>query len=274
VFATGAANGIGLEYCREFAKLGFNLVMVDLDQAGLDKSKTDIQKESTECEIISYVCDLAALDSAEHIKETFKEALTKDISIVVSNAGISSHIPFEEVPSKTVSLMINLHCNANVLLMKFFYERLQNRTLDNKFKSAYICMASSGGLLPVDVAMLYCMTKTFLLYFIESVSNEASRNFDLLSVCPGYVSTDMTCYRKENDTITPNQCAKGTLKELGHSLVTTTHWATHIKLKLILNSLWHISHSLLYNIFEKGKKSGNLSDFFEKLKANELKKLT
>jgi hypothetical protein len=53
VFVTGAANGIGLEYCNKFAELGFNLIMVDIDQNALDKAKKHLQIEHKDCEILT-----------------------------------------------------------------------------------------------------------------------------------------------------------------------------------------------------------------------------
>ena len=39
---TGGANGIGLEYAKQFADLGFNLVLLDMDEQGLANTKQHI----------------------------------------------------------------------------------------------------------------------------------------------------------------------------------------------------------------------------------------
>ena len=108
-FVTGAANGLGLEYCKHFAKLGFNLIMVDMDQELLNKTKADIQMEHKNCEILTTECDLTSLKNTEDIKTIFEEVFQKDISIFVGNAGIGSGVPFNQVPDTKVDTIINLH---------------------------------------------------------------------------------------------------------------------------------------------------------------------
>ena len=41
-FVTGAANGIGLGICRSLARNGVNLVLADIEQAALEKARSEL----------------------------------------------------------------------------------------------------------------------------------------------------------------------------------------------------------------------------------------
>ena len=65
---TGAASGMGRIYCQQLALKGYNLVMVDINAAGLDQTEEIIEKAEG-LKILKVVQDLSAADAADKIFE-------------------------------------------------------------------------------------------------------------------------------------------------------------------------------------------------------------
>jgi short-subunit dehydrogenase len=187
---------------------------------------------------------LTSLKNSDDIKATFEEVLHKDISVVVSNAGINTGIEYEHVPAKTIETIINLNITPNCLLAAYFYERLIKRAENKLDKSAILFTASAASHFPNNHMLLYGMTKTFLRFFSLSLSEEKSEFIDVLCVSPGFVTTKLTFDRKEADTISTTKCIDGALKVLGQKSETSTNWTHHLIYKVIFASVWHISHEI------------------------------
>jgi rhamnose utilization protein RhaD (predicted bifunctional aldolase and dehydrogenase)/NAD(P)-dependent dehydrogenase (short-subunit alcohol dehydrogenase family) len=81
VVVTGGAGTIGLATAKEFSKLGANVLLVDNDQAALDKALTEMSPWDS-----AISCDITKKDSAE---KTMEAALWNfgGIDILISNAG-------------------------------------------------------------------------------------------------------------------------------------------------------------------------------------------
>jgi 17beta-estradiol 17-dehydrogenase / very-long-chain 3-oxoacyl-CoA reductase len=243
-FVTGAANGLGLEYSTQLAKLGFNLVMVDLDQEGLDKSKVDLQKEHKDCEILSVKWNLAQLKDSDEIKSIFETALQKDISIVISNAGITTFDAYQISSPKIVETICSLNATANCLLTAFFYDRLVKRAEAKNVKSALLFTASLAGYAHDGHQIMYSSTKAFLRFFTLSLSEEVDKNVDILSVCPGLVSTNIIKFYDGPGSIDTSTCISGALKCLGQKTETNTSISHHVLRKFMVDDAWNIHHEL------------------------------
>ena len=111
-------------------------------------------------------------------------------------------------------------------------------------------MASVFSYTPSLLARVYTMTKAFVLYFSKSLHYESKGKVDILTVCPGFVSTQMTGFRKSFDTIQPAVCIRGVLKDLGQNSETNTHWLHELTFSFIQNT-WYINSDLTNIIFQK-----------------------
>ena len=70
---TGAASGMGRIYCQQLAQKGYNIVMVDINAAGLDQTEEMIAGEDG-LEVLKVVQDLSAADAADKIFEVTESA--------------------------------------------------------------------------------------------------------------------------------------------------------------------------------------------------------
>ena len=170
VFITGAANGIGLEYSHQFSKLGFNIIMVDIDEDGLQKGKEQIQQASSSTEVETIVCDLSKLSTVESVSEVINKVSDKDISILINNAGLADLNLFIDESKKKLHDVVQINLVALAMFTTLLFKKLESR----KKKSAIINMASAFGYTPTNIARVYSMTKAFVLYFTKSISYESN----------------------------------------------------------------------------------------------------
>ena len=64
---TGAASGMGRIYARRLAQKGYNLVLVDINEAGLHETGTMVSAEVPAAKILALVQDLSVPDAADRI---------------------------------------------------------------------------------------------------------------------------------------------------------------------------------------------------------------
>ena len=249
VLITGGANGIGLEYAKQLSKLGFNFILIDLDQKGLDKAKEEILDINCKTEILTIEADLTDLKTAEEYEELVEPAFEKDVSILINNVGAASLLPFEEASSKIISDTLLLNANSVATFSSIFHNRLASRAKENKaIKSAIINMASSSSFFPVKAFFIYSMTKAFVSFFSQTLTLENTKGVDVFNVCPGFVSTYMTGFRKDNQTITPQECVTSILRSLGTFRSTETSWKVRLIGGLGLQNLWYICPCLVNQV--------------------------
>jgi len=102
--------------------------------------------------------------------------------------------------------------------------KLINKLLDRKRKGAIITVASTAGTFAFPYLQVYSGTKAFNDFFSRALSEEFPQ-LDIISLRPGYVSTQLTLRKRPAfDVLTPIECAEGCLKDLGKSNSTFGNW--------------------------------------------------
>ncbi len=92
---TGAASGMGRLYALKLAARGYNLVIVDVNEASLDKVGKEVEDEVAALDdsraefkgafsLKKVVMNLAAVDAAEKLAA----AVTEPVEVLINNAGI------------------------------------------------------------------------------------------------------------------------------------------------------------------------------------------
>ena len=70
---TGAASGMGRIYSRRLAQRGYNLIIVDINEAGLEETASIVKSETAAADIIIIQQDLSALFRHRHAVSTAGE---------------------------------------------------------------------------------------------------------------------------------------------------------------------------------------------------------
>ena len=81
---TGAASGIGRSLARGLAREGMQLLLVDIDLAGLEKVSREIEQERGRALVAK--CDVSSFDEIKKLEEDARARLGH-VDLLINNAG-------------------------------------------------------------------------------------------------------------------------------------------------------------------------------------------
>lgn len=215
---TGASEGIGFEFAKEFARQGFNLVLLSRSQDKLEIAAAKI-REMSSAEIIVYPMDLMNAKESD-FKALFDSTSDIDISILVNNAGMILYKPNNEITYSEINNIVNLNSLAAARMMHFFLPRLEVRPK----KSAVINVSSILAVQPCPVLALHSASKAFIHYLTVGLSQKYLDKIDFLSFQPGWVKTKMMVSDDNPTMIEAPIVVTECLKDLGRKEVSHGHW--------------------------------------------------
>ena len=179
---TGASVGIGRATAEKFAENHANLVLLDMDYAGLERAKQELAHFGVRIEI--YECDVS--DEAA-VKRVCADALKKmgKIEILVNNAGIwRGHYPFLTSDSETWRRRIGV----NILGTMYCTQALLGQMIDNHY-GRIINIGSVAGIYGNAGMVDYSMTKGAVAAFTVALAKEVAEQGVLVNcVSPGNVN--------------------------------------------------------------------------------------
>ncbi|CAG9318664.1 unnamed protein product [Blepharisma stoltei] len=240
VLVTGGANGIGKSWVESFARRGFNIIILDIDEKA-HEVKEIIEKEyKVKAHVI--ICDLT---DQEAISQLIYQVKGFDISILVCNAGVHHHGDVSKQPIESIMKLINVNIVSTTLMIKTLLPNLLYRSQ----KSAIIVMSSRSGFASFPYSSIYAATKAYLRILCMSFYQEIKEKIDILCVQPLIVSTPMTRHIKVGGIICSSEdCVESAITSLGRRLETCGTRAH----KLVD---WYISGK---NLDEKAEFSANM----------------
>ena len=144
---TGAASGMGRIYSQRLAQMGYNIIMVDINAAGLEETerlvKADIEasdKISREHKdlfrVLSIAQDLSAMDAADKIFAATEEAGCV-VEVLVNNAGVMYCQGIAETSERMLRIIMMVHMNTPLMLCRKYVGGMKER------KCGYILNISS-----------------------------------------------------------------------------------------------------------------------------------
>lgn len=192
---TGAASGLGFELAKLLASDGYNLVMVDLNEA-----QAQIAKESIRCvyqvEIETIVLDLSDIESAYTLYKLTKQYCPE---VVINNAGFGLGGFFVNTDWKLEQKMINLHVYTPTHYCKLI---LKDMIVSGTGKIMNV--SSIAAYTPGPLMAIYYATKGFLLSFGRAISNELEgTGVTLTTICPGIIKTSFAPKRASLSGVMP-----------------------------------------------------------------------
>jgi uncharacterized protein len=176
---TGASGGIGLDLAREFAKDGYNLVLVARSKDKLEALATDFTKQYT----ISVAVIAKDLSKASVPDELYNELKTLGIQIdtLVNNAGFGTYGKFTDTSLEQELQAMRLNMVALTHLSKLFVKDMVARK-----NGKILNVASTAAFQPGPLMAVYYATKAYVLSFSEAIANELEGTGVTVTVlCPG-----------------------------------------------------------------------------------------
>lgn len=163
---TGAASGMGRIYARRLAQRGYNLVLVDINAAGLDETASMIGEE---VKVLSIVQDLSLMDAADRIYEQ-TEAEKCEVEVLVNNAGVMFCQGLAETSEKMLNVIMMVHMNTPLMLCRKYVGAMKERGC------GYILNISSlaAWMIWPGIGMYGC-TKRFVRHYSRELRTECRK---------------------------------------------------------------------------------------------------
>ena len=182
---TGGSSGMGLEYARQLAAKGCDLLLVSIQSEELAKAKDMLEKEFS-ISVATRWQDLAAADAAEDLY-AYCEAQGLNPGILVCNAGMFFFKELCPDNLKKAEAMVNLHVLTNTKLAVLFGEDMKKRG-----SGRIILMSSMAAKLPAPGISVYSATKAYLRSFGKSLWFELHPyGVNVTTVCPAAIATPL-----------------------------------------------------------------------------------
>lgn len=195
---TGGSSGIGLQIVRKLAGQGLNVCLCALEDELLKKAMVELKKEFPKLEFRAIGVDLASSDFTNYMDKIEKETRDITVQVVFCNAGYVIVDSFARTP--IAQSMANLECNttSHIRITHLFLNRLK----EAKLRGAFIYTSSVAGFLPAPALAIYNVGKAALSMFAACLSVECSHlGIDLLVIHPGLVATTLAQKFTIMDTI-------------------------------------------------------------------------
>jgi short-subunit dehydrogenase len=182
---TGASSGIGLEFTRQLAGRGCNIVAVSNQEAQL----AELQSELTDLYGVSTVTlnlDLTAPDAAEAVATACTERGITPL-ILVNNAGIFDFRAVEHLSPRRLDTYIDLHMRAVTHLCHRF-----SRMMMAQGRGYILNMSSMACWMPMPGIAMYSATKAYIRAFSRALAQELrGTGVSVTVACPGGIATDL-----------------------------------------------------------------------------------
>ena len=177
---------MGLEYARQLAAKGFNLLLVSNREEELLTAKEELSGKWP-VEVVTRFLDLAAPNAADTLHAWCTEELGIVPDVLVNNAGMFFFKELSTTDLNLVQTMVNLHVNTITRSCILFGEDMKKRG------SGYILiMASMAARIPAPGITIYSATKAYLKSFGRSLSYELKpHGVGVTTVCPAAIATPL-----------------------------------------------------------------------------------
>ena len=180
ILITGGASGIGKATALLCAQMGADVILVDLNEQGLQQTAQEIEKEST----IIKVVNLTNLDLLEEMISSLPK-----LDGVVSNAGIVYSLLAKFNEPSDIERIFNINTFSHINLVQGL---IKQKKL-NKGASIVFTSSMSGVYCGIAGGSLYGATKSALAGYSKALALElAPRGIRVNTVHPGMIQTPLT----------------------------------------------------------------------------------
>ena len=134
---TGAASGMGRIYCQRLAQMGYNIIAVDINQAGLEETVRMVNEQVKSSSVVPEVSkaafkalpmvqDLSLPTAADAVYGmTVEEGC--EVEVLVNNAGIMYCQGIAETSERMLQLIMAVHMTTPLMLCRKFVGGMKER---------------------------------------------------------------------------------------------------------------------------------------------------
>ena len=209
---------MGLEYARQLAGRGYDLVLVSNREEELDTAAEALRAQFP-VNVTTRFQDLAVPDAADSLFEWCqKEKVLPDI--VINNAGMFFFKELQPEDLERAQAMVNLHIVTVTRMCLLFGNAMKRRG------NGYILNVSSmAARIPAPGITIYSATKAYLKSFGKSLSYELRPyGVSITTVCPAAIATPL--YRLSEEKMRMG---------VRIGLIKTPHWLVNRAIRAMLH---------------------------------------
>lgn len=225
---TGASDGIGLEYSKQLAAKGLNVLLIARNEEKLKEAAEKVKSKAKPDKKVEYfVVDFSSSTVYDKIKD--KLANLPHIGVLVNNVGISYTTPeyYTQIPVTNGEGFLEKLININIISVTRMTEIVLPR-MESQKQGVIINISSISGAYPTPLLSVYGASKGFVDLLSRAVHKEyQDKKIIVQSVLPSYVSTKMSKIRKASFLVpTASDYVSSALKTVGIESRTYGYW-TH-----------------------------------------------
>jgi NAD(P)-dependent dehydrogenase (short-subunit alcohol dehydrogenase family) len=199
---TGGGSGMGQVAAWKLADTGAEVVIVDVDEAGMKETASDRPN------IHPIVCDVSDLDRVEEVVEEI-EGNFGPIDRVMHAAGVMPDGYLLEEDVGKVRKVFDINFFGTVHLAKTVLNRMAKRG-----SGEFVVFGSSAGYIPAPRMSTYCSTKAAVNMYMDIAHYETRHSgARTMVVCPGIVKTPLLEQASSMKFTTPERSKSGATPE-------------------------------------------------------------
>ena len=182
ILVTGATGGLGKEFCRQFIADGAHLILTDLQKEPLESLVKELKGSGKV--LGTFTGDVSNAEGAKAIYES-TIAISKNIDVLVNNAGIANAGEFAEIPLDKVELLMQINLLSPMRLCHHFLPDMKKRGTGH-----IVNISSVAGLVPMPGGAPYSASKFGLKGFSDVLRTDYEpHGIKVSSVHPFFTKT-------------------------------------------------------------------------------------
>lgn len=224
IVITGAASGLGWAMAQRWHGQGHDLVLADIDGAGLNDRIETLGERAVGCRM-----DITCREDIGQLVDVISAHYGR-LDLLVNNAGITHRSKATETSPDVMSQVMAVNWQGPIELTQRCLALLKAA------RGTVLCMGSMAGWMPVPGRAGYCAAKAALSQYFEVLRLELEADgVHVLMVYPSFVSTPI-----ETNALGPEG------EPAGHSRSVTGSVATPVSVAADIDRAWHRGRKWLF----------------------------
>jgi NAD(P)-dependent dehydrogenase (short-subunit alcohol dehydrogenase family) len=188
VTGAGSKRGIGRATAHTLAAAGWNIAILDLDEAGAKDAANEVA-ERHGVQAVGVGCDITDFASVETALAVVADAVPP-VAALVNNAGITSPVPFLQVTSEEWERLFAVNVRGSYNVTRQLAPGMVERGFGRIVFLSSVSAERGGG---VFGGVGYSAAKAGQLGFARALARELGpHGITVNSVAPGLIDTDIT----------------------------------------------------------------------------------
>ena len=260
---TGAGSGFGLECARIGARLGMNLVLVDVQQDALDQASAEMQAAGAA--VASFTLDVSSADQMQAMSQAVFERFGAP-HFVFNNAGVGSGGLIWENSVKDWEWVLGVNLWGVIHGVRLFTPMmLQAAAKDPHWQGHIVNTASMAGLLNPPNMGVYNVSKHAVVSLSETLYQDLRLVSDQVGasvLCPYFVPTGISQSHRNRPAGLDGE--KQTRSQLiGQAMTDKAVGSGKITAAQVAQSVFDAISNDLFYIFSHPKALGNVQSRME-----------